>query len=411
VTGNVAAAVKSEVVLDDAALERFRAGLAGHVDAIVAAVASDTGEAEADVRPAVEHVVRLLTPESAGWDVVGRELAQVADTACRAGLPRPRLLDRYLTTGWVTWDLAASFEWMDRDALRRLGGQLMRGSDVCASVFAEAYYAVDRELAARDGEARRSFLEELLGAPPTDAADAGRLRRLAARYGLDPDGSYRLAAISPWDRGVDDASTTLADALARAITAPSRTRATPARIRLPLTIPWRSRVVVLASAAWPGLGRLATTLAATAHDGWVATASPLVGGVSLLPDALAQLIAALRTAERIGHRGWFGSPDELALEELMLVDEGLMRRTVEHELGPVLAEPRMGEELVETLRVYFDSGENMRETARRLHLANRTVAYRLERIEALLGHPIDGEARQRLVVALVAHRILGSTGH
>jgi hypothetical protein len=389
-------------------LERFRADLGSWTGAIVAAVASDTGEPEAAVRPAVEHVMRLLTT-GPGWPDVRRELALVGDAACRAGLPRPRLLDRYLTTGWVIWDLAAGLDWMDRDALRRLGGQLIRGSDICASVLAEAYHAVDRELAARDGEARRSFLEELLGAPAADAAEAGRLRRLAARYGLDPDGSFRLAAISPRDRHAEDAAVTLADALARAIVPPTRTGRPPVRIRLPLILPWRSRAVVFAGAAWPGLGRLPSVLTEIAGDGWAATASPAVHGVVLLPDALAQLIAALRTAERIGHRGWFGSPDELALEELLLVDEALMRRTVEHELGPILADARMGTELVETLRVYFDSGENMRETARRLHLANRTVAYRLERIEALLGHPIGAESRQRLVVALIAHRILGAS--
>ncbi len=60
---------------------------------------------------------------------------------------------------------------------------------------------------------------------------------------------------------------------------------------------------------------------------------------------------------------------------------------------------------VETLQVFFDSGENMRETARRLHLANRTVAYRLERIEALLGHPLDGELGRRLAVALMVMRL------
>ena len=36
----------------------------------------------------------------------------------------------------------------------------------------------------------------------------------------------------------------------------------------------------------------------------------------------------------------------------------------------------MGEELVETLQVFFDAGGNRREAARRLHLADRTIAYR-----------------------------------
>ena len=76
--------------------------------------------------------------------------------------------------------------------------------------------------------------------------------------------------------------------------------------------------------------------------------------------------------------------------------------------GPLLADERLGTELVETLQVYFDAGENMRETARRLHLANRTVAYRLEKIEALLGGPLDDERRRRVAVALMVARLNAS---
>ena len=50
----------------------------------------------------------------------------------------------------------------------------------------------------------------------------------------------------------------------------------------------------------------------------------------------------------------------------------------------------------------------MREAARRMHLASRTVAYRLERIEEVLGRPIDGEIRPRLSVALMAYRAIGA---
>ena len=65
----------------------------------------------------------------------------------------------------------------------------------------------------------------------------------------------------------------------------------------------------------------------------------------------------------------------------------------------------MGDELIETLQVFFDAGENRRETARRLHLADRTIAYRLERAEALLGHGFEGEAGRRLNVALTLQRL------
>ena len=133
---------------------------------------------------------------------------------------------------------------------------------------------------------------------------------------------------------------------------------------------------------------------------------PVVAGVEALAPGLAWLIDTLRTAERLGHRGWLDHPDELAVERLLLIDDELLEVVVDRELGPLLADARMGEELVETLRVYFDAGENMRETARRLHLANRTVAYRLQRIESLLGGPLDGSRRERLVVALLARRVM-----
>ena len=74
--------------------------------------------------------------------------------------------------------------------------------------------------------------------------------------------------------------------------------------------------------------------------------------------------------------------------------------------SPLLAVPRMGTELVVTLQAYLTCGENMRETARSLHLATRTVAYRLERIQEVLGGPLDATARPRLSVALLAYRAL-----
>ena len=120
---------------------------------------------------------------------------------------------------------------------------------------------------------------------------------------------------------------------------------------------------------------------------WTAVVGPVVTGVEALAPALHALIDTLRTAERLGHRGWLDHPNELAVERLMLIDDELLGVVVHHELGPLLADTRMGDELIETLDVYFEAGENMREAARRLHLANRTVAYRLERIETPARRP------------------------
>jgi DNA-binding PucR family transcriptional regulator len=95
----------------------------------------------------------------------------------------------------------------------------------------------------------------------------------------------------------------------------------------------------------------------------------------------------------------------LALERLLLADRHLADATVRRELGPMLADDRFGAELIETLQAYFDAGENVTGAARRLHLATRTVAYRLEKIENVLGHPLDGEAGRRLSMALMVHRL------
>jgi DNA-binding PucR family transcriptional regulator len=42
---------------------------------------------------------------------------------------------------------------------------------------------------------------------------------------------------------------------------------------------------------------------------------------------------------------------------------------------------------------------------RQLNLATRTVTYRLEKVESLLGHPLDDQHRRRLSTALLAHRL------
>jgi DNA-binding PucR family transcriptional regulator len=95
----------------------------------------------------------------------------------------------------------------------------------------------------------------------------------------------------------------------------------------------------------------------------------------------------------------------MALETTFLLDPSLVRTAIQHELGGLLADERMGEELVETLEVYMGCGQNSRETARRLHLSPRTVAYRLERIESLLGRSLDSEGSMRIAAALMALRV------
>jgi DNA-binding PucR family transcriptional regulator len=169
-------------------------------------------------------------------------------------------------------------------------------------------------------------------------------------------------------------------------------------------------VVVLATASWPAADKLPQHLGELLGPDWVAVAGEPVMGVEGIAATMGRLTLSLRTALRIGRDGWIAAPDELALEELVTVDDELVDAAVNRELGAILADGRMGVELIETLEVYFESGQNMREAGRRLHLAPRTVAYRLERIARLLGHPLDGPAYRRLSVATFAYRMRGQDG-
>ena len=180
-------------------------------------------------------------------------------------------------------------------------------------------------------------------------------------------------------------------------------------IRVPLALTWRGAIVGILGPdprEWQRLQEAVAKVFGSGAPSWIAIATR-VDGVTGLARSLAELQEGLRVADGIDRRGVIDDLSELGIERLLLSDPDLAAAIVERELGPLLADPRMGDELIETLQVFFDAGENRRETARRLHLADRTIAYRLERAEQLLGHGLEGEAGRRLNVALTLRRLVG----
>jgi PucR C-terminal helix-turn-helix domain len=373
------------------------------LDRLAASVAADVGEPPERVRPVVERIVRLVlepVDDGAATEVVAAD----GEHAAREGLLPEQLLDRYLSTLWAVWEVRAAGI-AERADLIAFADRLLRTADALVAAVAVGYRAVERELIVNNAEARRAFIDELLGTVAVDPTAVGRLRRLSARNGLEPTATYRLIALAGATIDDDEMAEELAAQSRRLMTGPGSVDRAQAGVALPQAIAWRGRVVILARATWPGLARLRTGLEAAEFE-WTAVQTSSVKTVESLAPALARLLDTLRTAHRLGRRGWIEHADDLAVERLLLADDSLLATVVEKELGPIIADARMGDELIHTLRAYFDSGENIRETARRLHLADRTVAYRLARIETLLGQPLDGERRQRLVIALLARRIL-----
>jgi sugar diacid utilization regulator len=238
---------------------------------------------------------------------------------------------------------------------------------------------------------------------------------------LDADATYRLAAIlpgpdadpTPDEPGIDeDDLQTMAGRIDQLLRRPAPRDGRPgagAGIRVPFAITWRGTIVAVLGAdagEWQRLQDAVGKVFGTATPSWTAIAVQ-VDGVPDLARSLIELQEGLRVADAIGRRGLIDDLAELGVERLLLSDRELGSVVIERELGPLLADPRMGEELIETLQVYFDSGENRRETARRMHLADRTVGYRLDRAETLLGHGLEGDAGRRLNVALTLRRLEG----
>jgi purine catabolism regulator len=128
-----------------------------------------------------------------------------------------------------------------------------------------------------------------------------------------------------------------------------------------------------------------------------------------LPRALSEARAAQRLAP--SEQGCqVQMYDELALHRLLapLVPGPELANFVEDELGALIAyDEAHSADLLRTLDAYLQANGNKIATAEILHLRRRSVYYRLERIEQVLGHSVDlPDRRARLYVALRARELL-----
>jgi len=377
-------------------------------DTIVDVAARDTDIRPERLAPAFDLVLDLVAVPVPSPAQIRRWREQGVDLA-REGAPAELVLDAYLSLAWAMWEAVMHAEHIERAVVLDFADRLLRGLDDAIAAISEGYLKVELELASAHSERRRAVLEELLTAPRATPADRARIRLRSERHGLAVGDAYRLVLVhvpTSEEHEIGD----LVDKLEKRIRVPQASHRSKPGIRLPVVLEWRGRVLVFARAEWTGEKRLRQALPAVLGTRILVVDTGPVDGIEALSEALTQAEYSVTVGEALGRQGWIGDPGELALETTFMLDERLVRTVVENELGPLLADPRMGEELVETLEVYLGSRQNTREAARRLHLAPRTVAYRLERIETLLGRGLDGEAAVRLGAALLALRVSRRVG-
>ena len=134
--------------------------------------------------------------------------------------------------------------------------------------------------------------------------------------------------------------------------------------------------------------------------------------VSALRGSLSDADEAASYGHRLGGRGGVLNVADLGLRLLLgaLGDGPHLSRFVEDELGPLLAHDASARvALVPTLRAYLAANGSKAAAAAALHVERRSLYYRLDKIEALLGRSLgDAAARLRLEVALQCLDVLHS---
>jgi len=319
------------------------------------------------------------------------------------------VLDRALSAGWVVWDHVASRRELSADGLRALGDALLRTGDAAAAAIAEGHAAAERAIATRSASAVRELLDALIDLDDTDEAGRTRLARRAIEAGIPLDRPLTVVVadagrdLQDGDPAVADVARTLAPGAPPSIGDP---RALGGPIPAPVVGASHARLVVLVPA-----GRRQPDVEAALRalgDDWTATSSP-AAGLLATARAVRDATAALVVARRVRPAGSLVPAESLALERAMLAEPDLLAAAVDRELGPLSTAPRSAG-LIATLEAYLAERENVRAAARRLGVAPRTVTYRLERIERLLGSPLDADRRLRLATAVFARRLLAGDG-
>lgn len=124
-----------------------------------------------------------------------------------------------------------------------------------------------------------------------------------------------------------------------------------------------------------------------------------------LPDAIRQARSAAAIAASRDQSSVLAF-DSLGLRRLLfaLAEGPELSNFVQDELGPILEhDAREANALMPTLRAIIETDGNKSRAAAALYVQRRTLYYRLERLNALLGRSIeDAEVRSGLVVAIQA---------
>jgi DNA-binding PucR family transcriptional regulator len=369
VVGNLVAEIEGEVdALVPVIGERIREEIPDFrrlpADALGQAIRGNVGRALTalrDLRPPTDAELELAA-------AVGRERAE-------QGLTVDAVLHAYrisVTAVWSRFGELARERGADVTSVLAFSETLWVWADAVMDIVAAAHREVELEQAREEQQRRDAFLLALL----TGTLDATELRRDSATFGLDADRPF--------------------------IPFRARTCGAPLSHRVAVALSGDDGLVMSLDRDLAGIAtRPPETL-----PGIVTGIGP-PARLEALPAAFGMASRALQTAVAFGEEGAFSLAD-LSIRPAIVADEVLGDAFAARYLEPLAGLGRLGAELEETLRTWFDQGMRVDDTARALHVHANTLRHRLRRFEEATGTTLrDPRHLVELWWALERRRLAG----
>ncbi len=394
-------------------IERRRAGLARHMArAVVMLVRWDdsTGRPprpEAIARACAAGLDLFLATAREARPATQRELREVAQLGilqARGSQSVEPVLAAYRIAARVAWD-AILRAWRGQpeatpEAMVVTANYVFSALDQVAAEVTRTYLHAREQHLTRGTRARTRLFHALI----SDTFDSElALQKQALGVNLPIAGGY-VAVVCKVDRG-DEALGEVAGQLDL-----------PPRALFHATDPgtlvvlWPAEAAAAATAAEVVVGELQEAL--DVHLGGTGRVRVRAGVGSFHPGlrgvsrSYLEALQAVEAGRKIRPEAAVVHHDEAAPFLVLAQNPLTAERYVEHVLGPLLAEERGRDMLLQTLEAYL-ARASVKEAAGDLHLHRHTVLYRLGKIRELLGGDLDAPAsRFRLQLALDLRRLI-----
>ncbi|WP_354699106.1 hypothetical protein DSM112329_04813 [Paraconexibacter sp. AEG42_29] len=420
--------------------QRLALELLPHSDLVAAAVTERVLEVIPDLAPDAAADGVAVTRESTDQNI-GAMLATLAfgvpPSAIEPPLGTQKLLRQAVAAGGDATMVLHAYRvgherlwqlWSDHAVANVADPELLHAVLRTSSTHFFAF--IDRSCERLVDEYRREFAEARLTGPEGAGAGASRselidallgdeavdLEAARVRLGYDIAGHHTAIVLRPITAEAD-ARAALDALVAAATTAAAAHAAVNGRAAAGPAAPAAPRVLTRPAGdgawwAWVGWwpdappAAVRDALAACATDGIVAALGQPGRGRDGFRRSHEQALDAERIA-RLARQPRAGvvRHEEVELAGLLCHDRARAERLAAGRLGVLSQDDDATARLRETLRAYLASGGSKKRTAAMLHVHQKTVAYRLTRVEQLLGRRLAGDTAE-LDAALRIHLTL-----